>query len=139
MRLKPGGIMLVLSGQTYLPAVLYELTTDEAIRYVWTIAYDMPGGSVMANKAHAHCNWKPLILLCKGDYAGEWYSDRLTVPTPTKPRERITPMATAGSRHYRGTQKVGHARPAGVRPVRWSRHNWRGSADVGLWFYRRRH
>ena len=78
--LKPGGIMLVLSGQTYLPAVLYELTTDEAIRYVWTIAYDMPGGSVMANKAHAHCNWKPLILLCKGDYAGEWYSDRLTVP-----------------------------------------------------------
>lgn len=79
--LKPGGIMLVLSGQTYLPAVLYELTTVEVIHYVWTIAYDMPGGSVMVNTARAHCNWKPLILLCKGAYTGEWYSDRLTVPT----------------------------------------------------------
>ena len=84
--LKPGCLMAVLIGQALLPDILAELTYPQRhdggdMQYLWTIAYDMPGASTMQNRAKAHNNWKPLILLSKGDYNGEWYSDKITIPS----------------------------------------------------------
>ena len=78
--LKPGGVMLVLSGSAYLPEVLRNLTCNPAIQYVWQMAYMMPGASTMVRAPRIHNNWKPLLAFSKGDYAGEWHSDIVTIP-----------------------------------------------------------
>ena len=78
--LKPGSLLAVLTGQAFLPDILHRLTSRDDLQYLWTVAYDMPGASTMQSRAKAHNNWKPLILLSKGEYTGEWYSDKINAP-----------------------------------------------------------
>jgi site-specific DNA-methyltransferase (adenine-specific) len=55
--LKPGGSLLAMAGQSYLPDVLARLA--EHLTYHWTIAYLTPGG----------------LWFTKGVYAGGWVGD----------------------------------------------------------------
>ena len=78
--LKPGGVMLVLTGNLFLPTVLRNLTCNPAVQYLWQIAYVMPGASTIVRPPRMHQNWKPLLVFSKGGYTGEWHSDIVTVP-----------------------------------------------------------
>lgn len=77
--LKPGGSLIVMCGQSYLPEVISKITS--AMKYHWTCAYLTPGGQ-SPQLFHKCVNtfWKPLIWLTKGDYIGNWVGDVLKSP-----------------------------------------------------------
>lgn len=72
--LKPGGSLLALVGQSYLPEVMARLTGR--LRYQWTLAYLTPGGqSVQLWDRHVNTFWKPVLWFVKGEYKGDWVGD----------------------------------------------------------------
>jgi 16S rRNA G966 N2-methylase RsmD len=73
--LKPGGSMLVMSGQTYLPEVLAQLA-HAGLNYHWTLAYLTPGGqAVQIFPRKVNTFWKPVFWFVKGVYKGDWIGD----------------------------------------------------------------
>ena len=77
--LKPGGSMIVMCGQSYLPDVINQLCT--AMKYHWCMVYETPGGQ-SPQLFHKRVNtfWKPLLWFTKGDYAGDYIGDVLKSP-----------------------------------------------------------
>ena len=77
--LKPGGSMIVMCGQSYLPDVINKLCT--AMKYHWCMAYETPGGQ-SPQLFHKRVNtfWKPLLWFTKGDYSGDYIGDVLKSP-----------------------------------------------------------
>lgn len=77
--LKPGGSMIVMCGQSYLPDVINQLCT--AMKYHWCMVYETPGGQ-SPQLFHKRVNtfWKPLLWFTKGDYAGDYIGDVLKGP-----------------------------------------------------------
>jgi DNA methylase len=72
--LKPGGLLLCMSGQSWLPEVLKELGDD--LTYQWTLAYLTPGGQatqIFPRKVNTF--WKPVFVFSNGAYEGDWYGD----------------------------------------------------------------
>lgn len=65
--LTPAGILAVLSGQAFLPAVLEALNT--AVTYRWMGAYLTAGPHTMVQAGRVATGWKPLLLYHRG--AGE--------------------------------------------------------------------
>ena len=77
--LKPGGSLVVLCGQTWLPDMLKQLCSA-GMAYQWMLSYLMPGGSVMNNSRSVHVGWKPVVWLVKGKYEGVWVDDQVRAP-----------------------------------------------------------
>lgn len=77
--LKPGGSLIVMCGQSYLPEVMRELC--KCMKYHWCMAYETPGGQ-SPQLFHKKVNtfWKPVIWFTKGDYSGEYVGDVLKSP-----------------------------------------------------------
>ena len=77
--LKPGGSMLVMCGQSYLPQVMNQLCT--AMNYHWCMAYTTPGGQ-SPQLFHKRVNtfWKPVLWFTKGEYTGDYVGDVLKSP-----------------------------------------------------------
>ena len=77
--LKPGGSMLVMCGQSYLPQVIEQLCS--AMNYHWCMAYTTPGGQ-SPQLFHKRVNtfWKPLLWFTKGEYTGDYVGDVLKSP-----------------------------------------------------------
>lgn len=73
--LKPGGIVLAMAGQSYLPDV--HRMMSEHLNYIWTLCYATPGASTAVWQRKARSNWKPVLLYSKGDYIGDNYLDHL--------------------------------------------------------------
>lgn len=72
--LKPGGSLLVMVGQYYLPRVISDLHMH--LNYHWTLAYMTPGGqSPAVNARNINPSWKPVLWLTKGQYLGRWIGD----------------------------------------------------------------
>jgi site-specific DNA-methyltransferase (adenine-specific) len=72
--LKPGGSLLVMIGQSYLPEILALMAPH--IRYHWTLAYLTPGGqSVQLWQRKVNTFWKPVVWLVNGEYSGNWIGD----------------------------------------------------------------
>ena len=71
--LKPGGAVIVMVGQTYLPEVLRRLT--EHLQYYWIMSYLTPGQSPNLMHRKVNTQWKPLIWLTKDGYTGPTVSD----------------------------------------------------------------
>ncbi|OPZ63912.1 MAG: Modification methylase DpnIIB [Firmicutes bacterium ADurb.Bin506] len=72
--LKPGGSLLAMTGEMYLPEVITRLS--ECMTYHWTVAYLTPGGQavqVWPRKVNAF--WKPVLWYVKGEYTGDWVGD----------------------------------------------------------------
>ena len=63
--LKPGGHLIALSGQSYLPEVMRNLEHED-LTYVWTLAYMMKDHIGLRQRPIAGCGWKPLLWYCKG-------------------------------------------------------------------------
>lgn len=72
--LKPGGSLLAMAGQSYLPKVLRML--EQYLAYHWTIAYETPGGqAAMIHHRNVNTFWKPVFWFVKGKYEGDWRGD----------------------------------------------------------------
>jgi site-specific DNA-methyltransferase (adenine-specific) len=72
--LAPGGSLVVMVGQSYLPEVLNQITPF--MRYHWTCAYLTPGGQAASMwQRKVNTFWKPLLWFVNGDYDGEWIGD----------------------------------------------------------------
>ena len=72
--LKPGGSLIVMTPQSYLPEIIEKLS--RRLVYHWTAAYLTPGGqAVQVWPKRVNTFWKPLLWFTKGDYAGPWLGD----------------------------------------------------------------
>lgn len=78
--LKPGGSMLVMTGQSYLPEVMALL--GKHMDYHWCLSYLTPGGQ-SPQLWHKRTNtfWKPILWYTKGTYQGDYIGDVLKSPT----------------------------------------------------------
>jgi len=77
--LKPGGSLIVMCGQSYLPEVIRNL--GAGLNYHWCMAYITPGGQ-SPQLFHKNVNtfWKPVLWFTKGDYSGDYIGDVLKSP-----------------------------------------------------------
>ena len=73
--LKPGGSLVVLTGQSYVPEILSLL--GASLTYHWMLTYLTPGGqSVQLWQRNINTFWKPVLWFIKGDtYTGKWVGD----------------------------------------------------------------
>ncbi|HUU93728.1 MAG TPA: DNA modification methylase [Phycisphaerae bacterium] len=72
--LKPGGSLVCMAGQSFLPEVMALLS--EHLTYNWSLAYLTPGGqAVQVWERRVNCFFKPLLWFVKGKYTGEWVGD----------------------------------------------------------------
>lgn len=75
--LKPGGSLIVMTGQSYLPEYIRLLA--EHLTYRWTLAYATPGGqAVQVWDREVITFWKPLLWLTKGEPSTPWVSDHIS-------------------------------------------------------------
>ena len=58
--LKPTGMLVAMSGQANLPAVMNRLS--EHLAYRWVIAFLMPGAANVVHARKVHTNWKPVLV-----------------------------------------------------------------------------
>lgn len=72
--LKPGGSLLAMAGQSYLPEVMAQITPH--LRYHWMVSYQTPGGqSPQIWPRRVNSFWKPVLWFVKGEYTGDWVGD----------------------------------------------------------------
>ena len=58
--LKPSGVLVAMSGQSYLPEVMASL--GEHLTYRWTMAYLMPGADTTIWPRKIKTHWKPVLV-----------------------------------------------------------------------------
>ena len=71
--LKPGGSLLAMAGQSYIPDLLALMTPH--LRYHWTVAYMTPGQSTQIFPRRVMPSWKPVFWFVNGEYDGPWHGD----------------------------------------------------------------
>lgn len=72
--LKPGGSLLMMVGQSYLPEIMN--MTVPYIQYHWTLGYFTLGGqSAQLWTKKVNTFWKPVLWFTKGEFKGEWIGD----------------------------------------------------------------
>lgn len=71
--LKPGGLLIVMCGQSYLNQI-YEMMSKH-IEYYWTLAYLTPGQSASLWQKNVIPKWKPLLVFANGKYSGKMFGD----------------------------------------------------------------
>jgi DNA modification methylase len=72
--LKPGGSLIVMVGQSYLPEIMNKLGVR--LRYQWEVAYLTPGGqSPQIWNRKIIATWKPVLWYVNGEYSGKWLGD----------------------------------------------------------------
>jgi hypothetical protein len=72
--LKPGDLLAVMVGQSYLPLLIEKLSAH--LTYHWTLAYLTPGGqSSQLWTRKVNTFWKPILCFAKGEYDGGWFGD----------------------------------------------------------------
>lgn len=77
--LKPGGALIAMTGQLYLPRYLELLSRH--MDYHWTLAYTTPGGqAVQVWNKEVNTFWKPLLWFTKGKREARWVSDVINTP-----------------------------------------------------------
>jgi len=71
--LKPGGLLIAMSGQSYLDEI-YSMLSGR-LRYYWTATYLTPGQPTPLRQVNVNTTWKPLLIYCNGDYSGKTFGD----------------------------------------------------------------
>lgn len=66
-KLKDGGILLAMSGQSYLPEV-FENMKCEGLKYYWTLCLNQPKIPTILQTKRLNCFWKPILVFVKGEY-----------------------------------------------------------------------
>jgi DNA methylase len=74
--LKPGGSLLAMAGQSYLPDIMQQMQTGGDLQYHWTVSYLTPGGqSPQIWQRKVNTFWKPVLWYVKGKYQRHWVGD----------------------------------------------------------------
>jgi hypothetical protein len=77
--LKPGGSLIAMTGQYYLPQYIELLSKH--LTYHWTLAYTTPGGqAVQVFPKEVMTFWKPLLWFVKCERDAKWVSDVINTP-----------------------------------------------------------
>jgi site-specific DNA-methyltransferase (adenine-specific) len=72
--LRPGGSVICMAGQSYLPEIIEQLAKH--LNYHWVLAYHTPGGqSAQLWERKVNTFWKPLLWFVKDRYEGDWIGD----------------------------------------------------------------
>ncbi len=72
--LRPGGGLLAMVGQSYLPEI-FQLMSVEGLKYNWTLCYLTPGGqSPQLWQRKVNTFWKPILWFTKGENK-RWIGD----------------------------------------------------------------
>lgn len=80
--LKPGGLCVLMVGQSYLPDLFEQIT--EHLTYHWTAFYHAPGASTQLFQRKILSQGKPLLLFVNGEYTGDWLYDVCKSDKPDK-------------------------------------------------------
>jgi hypothetical protein len=81
--LKPGGLLVCMTGHYHLHDVLDRLSAN--LIYHWTIAYMMPAATTQVfSRRVSPSSWKPVVVFSKGRYAGNWFPDVAQSPANDK-------------------------------------------------------
>lgn len=81
--LKPGGSLIAMIGQSYLPEVVQRLS--ENMSYYWIMPYLTPGGGApLLYQKRVNTFWKPVLWYVKGEYKGDYIGDILKSPESDK-------------------------------------------------------
>ncbi len=72
--LKPGGSLIVMVGQSYLPDIL-NMLQKPPLKYHWLSCYYVPGDTAKIWRRRIGASWKPLLWFVKGEYTGPWKKD----------------------------------------------------------------
>lgn len=81
--LKPGGSLIVMIGQSYMPEVIELL--GRHMSYYWIMPYLTPGGgSPLLYQKRVNTFWKPVLWYVKGEYKGDYIGDILKSPESDK-------------------------------------------------------
>jgi site-specific DNA-methyltransferase (adenine-specific) len=75
--LKPGGGILVMTGQSYLPEVIRRL--EERLEYCWELSCHLPRGAPQIWTQQINSFWKPILLFSNGErlldrWTGDFYA-----------------------------------------------------------------
>lgn len=71
--LKDGGLLIAMSGQSYLDEV-YKMMSAH-LEYYWTASYLTPGQPTPLRQVNVNSTWKPLLIYSKGKYTGKIFGD----------------------------------------------------------------
>jgi hypothetical protein len=74
--LKPGGSLVAMAGNMFLPDILAVMRPY--LQYQWVLAYLMPGDNARVYQRRVLSAWKPVLWFTKGEYAGNFIYDVLT-------------------------------------------------------------
>ena len=81
--LKPGGSLIVMIGQSYMPEVIELL--GRHMSYYWVMPYLTPGGGApLLYQKRVNTFWKPVLWYVKGEYQGDYVGDILKSPESDK-------------------------------------------------------
>ena len=81
--LKPGGSLIVMIGQSYMPEVMELL--GRHMSYYWVMSYLTPGGGApLLYQKRVNTFWKPVLWYVKGEYKGDYIGDVLKSPESDK-------------------------------------------------------
>jgi len=69
--LRPGGLCLAMSGQSYLPDIYAALSSS--LEYHWTFLLETPGEKCTIWPRRVSPGWKPVLSYSKGPYSGPWW------------------------------------------------------------------
>lgn len=72
--LKPGGSLIVMVGQSYLPEIM-DMLRKEPLKYHWMACYYVPGSTTKQWQRNIGIAWKPLLWFVNGEYDGPWKKD----------------------------------------------------------------
>ena len=70
--LKPGGSLIAMVGQSYLPTIMRMFS--EHLNYQWMLCYRHPGPETRVWQRHVISGWKPLLWFTKGE-SDIWIKD----------------------------------------------------------------
>ena len=71
--LKPGGLLVALSGQSFLPEVMQRL--GQHLRWWWLVHYATPGELGDNRARRVSVTGKPLLVYANGSYSGRVFGD----------------------------------------------------------------
>lgn len=80
--LKPGGSLICMIGQSYLPTIIRKF--DEHLEYHWICAFLTPGPTTQIFHRKIYTTWKPLLWYKKDPDKGEYSRDVFKSPAPEK-------------------------------------------------------
>jgi DNA modification methylase len=76
--LKEGGLLIAMSGQSYLDEI-YAMMSKH-MEYYWTASYLTPGQPTPLRQVNVNSTWKPLLIYSKGKYTGKIFGDVFVSP-----------------------------------------------------------